>query len=65
MIPTDDITMEDAKKIVEETMTKFNNGELSQEKAAVILKMAELIRSTFKIEREYNKAVENKNSIKE
>jgi hypothetical protein len=54
----DEITMEDAKAIVEDTMNKFNNGELSQEKAAVILKMAELIRTSFKVEREYNAAVD-------
>lgn len=49
-----DISMNDIKVFVEKIMAEYNNGNMSQEKVAVLLKGAEAIRRTFKVERELN-----------
>jgi len=53
-----DITMDDVKKQVEQFMDEYNKGKLSQKEASVLLKLAEQIRTLFKVEREYNTAKE-------
>ena len=58
-----DISMNDIKVFVEKTMTEYNNGNMSQEKVAVLLKGAEAIRRTFKAERELNIAQQKFNEL--